>query len=254
MKIVLLSPLFLVLWAAAPAAAGADFDHSAFDAALKAHVDAEGLVDYAGMARDPRFRAYLAALEGADPERLDRAGRLAFWINAYNAVTIDKVIRKRPRKSVRETLVPGVWISTRFFTTRDHVVAGRRLSQDDIEHRILRPVFRDPRVHFALICASMGCPKMPRAAYTAADVDRRLDEEVRRYLASGRGLRVDRRRNVLYVSRIFEWFEEDFGGPSGVVAFLRKYAPAEARAFLEGSPRIDYLPYDWSLNAQAPLR
>jgi hypothetical protein len=125
-----------------PGVSAATFDHSKFDQALKKYVDDKGLVDYNSIAKDSGFSEYVQS----------------FWINAYNAVTIDKVIKKKPKKSVRETFVPGVWTGTKFFTSREHIVAGKRLSQDDIEHEILRKQFKDPRIHFAIICASMGCP------------------------------------------------------------------------------------------------
>ncbi len=142
------------------AAQAADFDHSKFDQILKTYVDTEGRVDYNGIAADNTFREYMRSLENAKADSLSRDGQLAFWINAYNAVTIDKVITWKPKKSVRETFVPGVWTGTKFFTSRQHTVAGQRLSQDDIEHEILRKRFQDPRIHFAIICTL----RMPAAA------------------------------------------------------------------------------------------
>ena len=130
------------------AAQAADFDHSKFDQILKTYVDSEGRVDYNGIAGDNMFREYMDSLENAKADSLSQDGQLAFWINAYNAVTIDKVIKWKPKKSVRETFVPGVWTGTKFFTSRQHTVAGQRLSQDDIEHEILRKKFKDPRIYF----------------------------------------------------------------------------------------------------------
>jgi len=247
--------LILTHGAAAESAATAGFDHSKFDRILKAHVDEQGRVDYNGIAEDPMFETYMQSLETADVDSMSQDGQLAFWINAYNAVTIDKVIKWKPEKSVRETFIPGVWTSTKFFTTREHTVAGRQLSQDDIEHEILRKQFQDPRIHFAIVCASSGCPPLPPFAYTEDNVQEKLDQETRKYLASDRGLRIDRAENTLYLSKIFDWFGGDFVAKSGsVIDFIKPYLSDKARVFLERNPKIADLEYDWSLNAQAPLK
>jgi hypothetical protein len=233
----------------------ATFDHSKFDRALKKYVDDKGLVDYNSIAKDRSFSEYMQSLETAKVEEFSRDGQLAFWINAYNAVTIDKVIKTKPKKSVRETFIPGVWTGTKFFTSREHIVAGERLSQDDIEHEILRKEFKDPRIHFAIICASMGCPPLPRIAYTEENVQTRLEEETREYLNSPRGTRIDRAENTLYVSKLFDWFGSDFINKSGsVLVFMEPYLDEEVRTFLARDPMISYLEYDWALNAQAPLK
>jgi hypothetical protein len=196
----------------------------------------------------------MRSLQRAKVEEFSRNGQLAFWINAYNAVTIDKVIKKNPKKSVRETFVPGVWTGTKFFTSREHIVANQKLSQDDIEHEILRKKFKDPRIHFAIICASMGCPPLPRIAYTEENVQARLEEETRKYLNSPRGTQIDRAENTLFVSKLFDWFATDFIQKSGsTLAFMRPYLNEETRAFLSRDPTISYLEYNWALNAQAPL-
>jgi hypothetical protein len=142
--------LIIFSLAIAPLASATTFDHSKFDRLLKAHVDDQGLVDYNAMAKDTRFQDYIESLKLANTAEMTPNGQLAFWINAYNAVTIDKVIKWKPKKSVRETLIPGVWTSTKFFTSREHLVAGKQLSQDDIEHEILRKQLDDPRIHFAI--------------------------------------------------------------------------------------------------------
>jgi hypothetical protein len=233
----------------------APFDHSKFDQVLKKYVDDQGLVDYNSIAKDKGFSEYMQSLQTAEVEGLSRDGQLAFWINAYNAVTIDKVIKTKPKKSVRETFVPGVWTGTKFFTSRKHIVAGKRLSQDDIEHEILRKQFNDPRIHFAIICASMGCPQLPRIAYTEENVQTRLEEETRKYLNSPRGTRIDRAENTLHVSKLFDWFGSDFINKSGsVLAFMQPYLHEEVRLFLERDPMISYLEYDWALNAKALLK
>ena len=246
--------IWMLLWLIPGVSAGT-FDHSKFDQALKKYVDDKGLVDYNSIAKDSGFSEYVQSLQTARVEEFSPDGQLAFWINGYNAVTIDKVIKKKPKKSVRETFIPGVWTATKFFTSREHIVAGKRLSQDDIEHEILRKQFKDPRIHFAIICASMGCPPLPRIAYTEENVQTRLEEETRKYLNSPRGTRIDRAENTLHVSKLFDWFATDFIQKSGsTLAFMQPYLHEEVRIFLERDPMISYLEYNWALNAQAPLK
>jgi hypothetical protein len=235
-------------------AQAADFDHAKFDQILKTYVDTEGRVDYNGIAEDAAFREYMVSLENAKVDSLSRDGQLAFWIDAYNAVTIDKVIKWKPKKSVRETLIPGVWTGTKFFTSRQHVVAGQRLSQDDIEHEILRKRFQDPRIHFAIICASSGCPLLPQFAYTAENVQMKLEDETRKYLNSERGLRIDYVENTIQLSKLFDWFAGDFESKSGsVINFIKPFLDEKAMAFLDRKPKMSDIPYDWALNAKEPL-
>ena len=256
MRTLCLTIILALALSLAPRAVGAaDFDHALFDQVLAEHVNGKGLIDYNGVARDPRFAGYIETLKTADLAGMSRDERLAFWINAYNAITIDKVIRWKPKKSVRETFIPGLWTSTKFYEKRESVVAGRSVSPDDIENEILRKEFEDPRIHFAIICASSGCPPQPRFAYTGENVQAKLEEETRSYLQSERGTRIKRDKNVLSISSIFDWFGGDFVRKSGsVLDFIRPYVTDEVRAFLAQDPKIDHLDYNWALNAQAPLK
>jgi hypothetical protein len=252
--ITVIAYILIVMGLCQPATASG-FDYSKFDQVLKTYVNDKGLVDYNGIAGDRMFRAYMKSLETAKPEAMSRDGQLAFWIDAYNAVTIDKVIAWKPKKSVRETFVPGVWTSTKFFTTRDHIVAGKHLSQDDIENDILRKQFKDPRIHFAIVCASSGCPPLPRFAYTAENVQAKLEEETRQYLNSNRGTRIDSADNTLYLSKLFDWYKGDFESKSGsVLNFIKPYLDEKTLAFLQHGPKIAYLDYNWALNAQGPIK
>jgi hypothetical protein len=246
--------LIIFSLAIAALASATTVEDSKFDQVLKAYVDDQGLVDYNAMAKDTRFQDYIESLKSANTEEMTPTGRLAFWINAYNAVTIDKVIKWKPDKSVRETLIPGVWTSTKFFTTREHLVAGKQMSQDDIEHEILRKQFNDPRIHFAIVCASSGCPKLARFAFTEENVQRQLEAETRKYINSDRGVRIDYAENTLYLSKIFDWFSGDFKNKSGsVLDFIKLYLNESAMAFLDRKPKISYIHYNWALNAKEPL-
>jgi hypothetical protein len=247
--------ILLITIAHQQATQAADFDHSKFDHISKTYVDTEGRVDYNGIAADNTFREYMRSLENAKVDDLSRDGQLAFWINAYNAVTIDKVIKWKPKKSVRETFVPGVWTGTKFFTSRQHTLAGQRLSQDDIEHEILRKRFQDPRIHFAIVCASSGCPPLPQFAYTAGNVQVKLAEETRKYLNSKRGLQIDYAENTIQLSKLFDWFAGDFESKSGsVLNFIKPYLDEKAMAFMDRKPKVTYIEYDWALNAKEPLK
>ena len=236
-------------------ASAADFDHSLFDQVLKTYVNDQGLVDYNATAGDQSFKTYMQSLKTAQTDSMSRDAQLAFWINAYNAVTIDKVIKWKPKKSVRETFIPGVWTGTKFFTTREHTVAGRLLSQDDIEHEILRKQLKEPRIHFAIICASSSCPPLPRFAYTEANVQTKLEEETRKYINSERGTRIDSANHQLYLSKLFDWFAGDFEYAAGsVLDFIKPYLDENALAFVKQNPEIKWIPYNWALNAQAPIK
>jgi len=238
-----------------PTASAMAFDHSQFDQILQAYVDDQGLVDYNAIAKDTRFQNYMERLKTAGTDEMTSNGRLAFWINAYNAVTIDKVIKWKPKKSVRETAIPGLWTSTKFFTSREHVVAGKQLSQDDIEHEILRKQLKDPRIHFTIVCASSSCPKLARFAFSEEQVQRQLEEETRKYINSDRGTRIDYAENTFYLSKLFDWFAGDFKNASGsVLAFIKPYLKEDAMIFLERKPKIEYLGYNWALNAKSSLK
>ena len=246
----------LLLFSWLSQAEASDFDHSLLDRILNAYVDPQGLVDYNGIAQDARFARYVQSLNTADLQKLPSDAQLAFWINAYNVVMIDKVLKKKPKESVLETFIPKLWISTRIFKTREHEVVGREVSLEDIEHGILRKQFKEPRIHFAIVCASMGCPPLSRIAYTEQNVQALLHEQTLKYIQSPRGSRIDREKNRLYLSNIFSWFEEDFVEKAGSVdSFISSYLDEEGLSFLkERKPQIEFLDYDWSLNAKEPIR
>jgi hypothetical protein len=234
-----------VLCAAAPlaAAGGAAFDHSAFDRLLKAHVTADGRVDYDAFARAPAFPAYLDRLAGAAPDTLSRDAQLAFWINAYNAYTIQLVNAHGERKSIRN--IDRAW--------KQEIVraGGRTMSLDFVEHEIVRKRFREPRIHFALVCAARSCPPLRREAYTGDRLQAQLEEQARLFIArSPAQNRIDVATATAHLSPIFGWFRDDFGADLG--KFLARYVddPA-ARALLEsGKFKIVETTYDWSLNSK----
>jgi hypothetical protein len=207
------------------------------------------VVDYRGLRQEPaasQWRRLLRALEAAPPPAAqDQA--LALWINAYNILAIDLVLRHYPVASIRD--IGSLWSPV--WKHEAGTVAGRSVSLHEVEHEILRPM-GDPRIHAAIVCASTSCPSLWRRPYSASAIGEQLDDAMRRFLASsGKGLRIDRANGRLHVSPIFKWFQEDFDALGGVATSIRRYAPEAARPWLATSGRnapIDYLSYDWSLN------
>ncbi len=231
------------------------FDQSAFDSLLHRDV-VNGMVDYDAFKRSPEFAAYLQRLARFDPATLPEPERLAFWINAYNAYTIALINEHNERASIRDinkTLgflkLKGPW-SEPLAT-----VAGHHYTLDDIEHRIIRPTFHEPRIHFALVCAAMGCPPLRSEAYTGAELNQQLDGQARIFLReSPTKNRVDAAGRKVYVSMIFNLYKKDFGGTDASVGrFIARFYPAgAARQVLEsGDFKLFETPYDWTLNSQA---
>ncbi|MGH7548355.1 MAG: VTT domain-containing protein [Gemmatimonadales bacterium] len=247
----------LVTLALSPGSARAQglVDHAAFTAILRDHVRG-ALVDYAGLERDStRLGAYLDRLAAVDSLTLAAANhdtRLALWINAYNACMLQRVIAHYPIKkagfprSLRNTVAGrpanSVWQIQDPFTRRHCRVAGALRSQDDIEHGIIRPM-GDPRIHFAVNCASRSCPVLAAEAYVPEHVDEQLDAAVRRFVAdtSQFSLR-EGPPSVLTVNKVLDWYGEDFGGPEGVKRFFARYAE------LPRDMALRFFDYDWALN------
>jgi hypothetical protein len=233
--------LMAALASGAPAARAADL-HAPFSSALARHV-ADGRVDYGGMARDADFARYLELLSGTDVGRLaGDADRLAFWINTYNALAIKGILDGRSPS--------GVLGRIGFFRTATWSAGGLEFSLHDLEHRILLPL-GDPRVHFAIVCASRSCPKLRAEAYRAADLERQLDEAAVSFINDPDRNRFDRETGVAHLSKIFDWFAADFRTHAGSVQkYLARYVadPAVAGRLAQDGFRVRHLPYDWSLN------
>lgn len=239
--------LALALFPAA-AAASTEVDHSALDRLLVAHVQG-GLVDYAGLGQETAsLDAYLESLARADLAGASREELLAFYINAYNACTLRMILRHYPGiRSIRDIEDDYGYHQ---WKTREWVLAGQTLSLDDMEHEILRKQLEEPRIHFAIVCASKGCPPLWEHAYSAENIAAELDMAAGRFLASPQGMAVDRGGNELRVSRIFDWFKEDFTRHGTLLEFIGLYVDDATRAWIFSGdlPDVEYLDYDWSLN------
>jgi len=229
--------------------------HAAYDGLLKRYVH-RGVVDYRGLkAKESVLDGYLGTLARTNPTALPRPERLAFWINAYNAFTLKLILGNYPGvKSIRD--ISGRW-SGEWWN-----VGGRRYSLEGIENDILRARFKEPRIHFAINCASKSCPDLRSEAYAAARLEAQLTEQAFLFLrSSSKGMNAYSNPGALWgtnhyvsMSKIFSWFGGDFEAASGsVLAYVRPYVTDGNRAFLDkhkGDLTVRYLDYDWSLNGK----
>ncbi len=197
-----------------------------------------------------RLDRYIDDLTALAISAYSRDEQRAYWINLYNALTVQVILDHYPVKSIRQ-IKPNLF-SVGPWRKKLITVEGEQLSLDDIEHRILRPIWRDPRLHYAVNCAAIGCPNLQTEAYTAANADTLLDRGARAYVNNPRGVAF--RNGRLIVSSIYEWFQEDFGNSDeGVIGHLRRYAEPPLAARLNGTKRIAGDGYDWALNDDATV-
>ena len=230
------------------------FDHSPFNELLKKHV-VKGMVDYEAFAQAGAFKDYLQSLEHADVARLGDRERLAFWINAYNAYTIALINKYEERGSIKN-IAEGIGFERAKGPWKQPVVqaGGKTYTLDEVENDIVRKQFREPRIHFALVCAAMSCPPLRSEAYTGAKLDAQLDSQARTFiLDESRGSRVDVAKAVVHASRVFDWYRDDFGGSDAAVGrYLAQYRAdsPEKKLLLDGHFKMEYLDYDWTLNSR----
>ena len=229
-------------------AEGTVFSHDLFDQVLQEHVDENGRVNYTQLKANPeKLEAYLDLLAVAKPTEWSYNEQLAFWINTYNAIVIKGVINHYPTTSVRR-----VKLFRGFFYRLKFQVAGKTYTPNQIEHGILREEFPDPRVHFAIVCASFSCPPIGGRAFSADTIEERLETLTFNFIQNPEHVRIDRAKRSVYLSKIFKWYEDDFmEGYDGVVDFLADYLPAEDAEYLSSMDiKFRYLDYDWTLNDQ----
>lgn len=227
--------------------------HGAWDGFLRAYVSvsADGInrVAYGKVTAADRNRLdqYLRGMQNLRIGQYAQAEQRAYWINLYNATTVKTILDRYPVESItRINISPGLFARGPW-GKKQLKVEGAEISLDDIEHRILRPLWKDPRTHYAVNCASLGCPNLAAQAYTAANMEGLLDAAARAYVNHPRGASVE--NGKLIVSSIYEWFKDDFGGDdTGVIAHLKKYADPKLAAQLAGIRRISDDRYDWALN------
>jgi hypothetical protein len=238
-------------WQAHQPAATATIDHAAWDRFLAAYVviggDGINRVAYRDVTAVDReaLADYIGRLSLTKISSFDRSEQRAFWINLYNALTVQVVIEHYPVDSIRDIdISPGMFADGPW--GRELVIIeGEALSLDDIEHRILRPIWRDPRLHYALSCAALGCPNLQAVAFAAANTEERLDAAARSYINHPRGVHVEGK--TLYLSKIYSWYREDFA-QEGLLAHIRRYADPKLAGVVARTSRRADIDYDWALN------
>ncbi len=249
------------------------FSYADYAAVLNAYVNDQGMVDYRLLKADRQrldaFASALAQLAPSTYEHWSEKEKIAFWINAYNALTLEAIINHYPIKSsffrsvvfpknsIRQ--IPGVWDTLQF------MVMGRKRTLGEIEHEILRQQFNEPRIHMALVCAAMGCPPLRNEPFFGDQLDEQLNDQTRRFLSDSTMFRMDRSQGRVYLSSIFKWFGRDFikiygtdqklaghdPAERAVLNFISRHLDASDREYLATAKyNVEYLGYDWSLNEQ----
>ena len=253
------------------ASVGPAFSHAELDDVLARFVDERGLVDYRRLTADPaQLERYHLALTARSPDS-DPAvfptpdDQLAYWIDAYNAAVLSIVVAYYPIRSVTDVGAPfPLWVFSDkigFFVLQRITLGGESMSLHSLESSIIRGRFTDPRVHFALNCASRGSPRLARSAFTGAALDEQLDRAAKGFFAEEQNLRIDHAERVIYLSSILDWYEGDFTGwlaarrpdrPATLLEYAALYVPPERAAELARARdyAIRFVPYDWSLNDQ----
>ncbi|NNF84381.1 MAG: DUF547 domain-containing protein [Deltaproteobacteria bacterium] len=241
-------------WAASDPMGNVRVDHVSWDQFLKKYVVTNrpsgiNRVRYASVTPEDRkaLAAYLERLQQVEVTRLPRDEQKAYWINLYNALTVSVVLTHYPVKSIRDiNISPGIFTRGPW-GAKSLTIQGQKVSLNDIEHRILRPQGKDNRVHYAVNCASLGCPNLQPVAYTPGNTKTILEKGTREYVNHERGARWE--GNRLYLSSIYDWFQADFGdSEEGVILHLLQYAEPElAKKLKNFHGEISY-DYDWRIN------
>jgi hypothetical protein len=214
---------------------------------LGRYLNDEGRVDYAKIQNDLWLFNQLTKIQFANPWKMEHQEAFAFWINAYNLLTIKGVL-DRLKKDPEWKGVLGLWTKYRFFVGDKHLVAGKRFSLSHIEHKILRNQFQDPRLHFAINCASSSCPVLYDRLFRGDSLDSWLDTVVKNFVNNDAQVRYDPVSHILWVNPIFKWYKKDFAPVGGIRVFINKYL--DKSLVLPHNLKIRYFSYDWSLNSQ----
>ena len=238
------------------------FTYDNYADVLKTYVDEEGFVDYKGLQANrqklDRFNQSFALVSQETFDSWNDAEQIAFWVNAYNAFTLQSIIDQDPLKASIKDIF-GVWKIRRFKIVEDSKTL------DNIEHDTLRPNYNEPRIHAIINCASISCPVLKNEPYTGEKLEEHLEEQTRNWINSPHGIKIDRENNTVAISALFDWFGSDwlpdyaieegkFAGNAKQRAglnFISKYVSDEDREYLEaGGYDVRYLNYDWNLNIQ----
>ena len=226
--------------------------HSLFTRVLRDHVR-DGWVNYRPLKEDSRLEAYIRQLAGTDPKSLpSEKEKLAFWINAYNAYTLKIITDNYPVKSIKDLPKGGGLFKGSIWDKKLVIINNRETTLNTIEHKIIRPVFKEPRIHFALVCAAKSCPPLRSEAYEAARLDEQLDDQARIFLNNKKKNSFNPKIRKASLSMIFRWFGKDFARKKeDLLRYLARYLPAEVAASIRERPEkwsVSHKRYDWSLN------
>jgi hypothetical protein len=240
-------------WAVSNEADARVIDHGAWTGLLTSYVKPgnDGLNRFAYGTVTPadkqQLKSYIAGLVEVEITGYNRKEQLAYWLNLYNAVTVQVILDHYPVKSIRDIDISG-FLKNGPWQKELVEVENTPLTLDNIEHDILRPIWRDPRIHYGVNCASVGCPNLMTEAFTSANVDALLDANARAYVNSPRGVLVNGNGDIS-VSSIYSWFAHDFGNSeTGVINHLLKYAGDDLAASIRKSNDLSDTHYDWALN------
>jgi hypothetical protein len=226
---------------------GPTFDHSEFDYLAARFVDEHGMVDYAGLDREAgRLNGYVEAIGRAQFDEMGRKEKLTLLINAYNAFTLRLILDHYPIDSINSIPASERWDAVRWN------VAGNIWSLNQIEHEQIRPKFREPRIHFALVCAAVGCPKLRQEAYDSSRLDAQLEDQSQYVHRSERWFRYSHENKIVHLTQLYNWYGGDFEQVGGsILDFAARYSPELKEGLERGErPEVRWLEYDWSLNEQ----
>ncbi len=243
-------------WQAHDPADQRTIDHSAWDGFLKKYTslaqDGVVRVDYAGVTTDDinLLQQYIDSLTSTQITGFSRDQQFAYWVNLYNALTLATVLEHYPVESIRDIDLSTGFLADGPWAKKLVEIEDEPVSLDDIEHRILRPIWQDPRIHYAVNCASIGCPNLAQEAFTADNLERLLNAGAVAYVNHPRGISVD--EALLTISSIYNWFADDFDRDGGILSHIRLYAEPALQQSLENAPTHRRFRYDWNLNSMAP--
>jgi hypothetical protein len=244
--------------------------HASFDRLLQRFVDHEGRVNYSALKQDSRdLDEYYHLIATFSPDSHpdlfpSESHKLAYWINAYNATAIKTVLTYYPISSVLDVKPPAVFFflseKSGFFVFQRLTYGGKTTSLYYLGNGVIRERFQEPRIHFALNCAALGCPRLPGQAFSGEDLERQLDQETRKFLSEARNFRIDHSGKTIYMSSIFKWYEDDFlnwyqknysESKASLVNYIALYLTSDKAAELKehgNQYALRFLPYDWGLN------
>jgi len=240
--------IFLTLFLVNLGFAKSNVSHEPFNALLQKYEDDKGLVNYKGIKNDrAKLKSYLSSLEANPPKSSwSDDERLRYWINAYNAYTIDLVLEHYPLKSIKDI---GSKIQIPFVNTPWDIkfikIGGEEYDLNNIEHGIIRKEFDEPRIHFALVCAAISCPKLQNTAFYPEKIESQLDKAAKDFIANS-AKNEFKSSNKAVISKIFNWYGGDFKKNGTLIEYLNQYAPTK----LSSKASIGWKDYDWSLNEQ----